>query len=908
MSEIDNKIHPQIDIAHDMEKSYTSYSGSVIIGRALPDVRDGFKPVHRRIVMAMHEAGMDFNKPYDKSAAIVGDVMKKYHPHGDSSIYDAVVRMAQPFTMGVNLIDGQGNFGSIDGDPAAAMRYTEVRMAKITHQLIHDIEKNTVEFRDTYNAARKEPVVLPAAFPNLLVNGSSGIAVGMATNIPPYNFTEIMEACIYCLENKNATGQDLLKIVKGPDFPTYGTILGINNVRQAMLTGKGVITIRGKATIESHGNRQMIVITEIPYQVNKAKMIEKIIELLKEKKIEGISDIRDETALEGIRVIIELKRDAIADVVLNRLYKYTPLQESFGINMVAIDEMRPKQMSLIEIIKAFLNFRIEVVTKRINFDLAKLRDKVHILIGLAIAIGDIDRVIAIIRSSTDTADARAKLLAEKWPAKFLDEISETIERDLNVIDDQNFCKLTEEQVKAILDLRLHKLTKLEKNKVIDEINQLAKEIQKCLILLNSPDELEKLIISELTHLKNEFHSPRKTQIVDANAEENIEDLMEQEDMVVTVTNSGYVKRVALDAYRTQSRGGKGKSGQLIGAEDCVAQLFTANTHVHVLFFFDSGYVYKTKVYKLPEGDPSSRGRAITNIFPVTMDSKIKKVIPLPDDEETWGDYEIIFVTSRGNIRRNSLEDFRNINSNGKIAIRFDDNEALPIEDSEEGEMPNVSNYPDYLIDVCLCKAENHVFIASYQGKAVHFPVNALRVFKSRTSNGVRAIRLAPDDYVISAAIVSDKQFEDLELRDKYLSIPYEDRMKLKTMEKSDFKSENYEGFDFEIAKDYAKNEELMLSVTENGFGKMTSLYDYRVTNRGGSGVTNILTTARNGGVVGSCPVELDDNIMLMTNKGKVIRINVAQIRISGRNTQGVTLLKVGEGEKIKSIAKVYEQE
>ncbi len=902
MSSIENQNNQiqEIDIAFDMEKSYTSYSGSVIIGRALPDVRDGFKPVHRRIIIAMHEAGMDFNKPYDKSAAIVGDVMKKYHPHGDSSIYDAVVRMAQPFTMGINLIDGQGNFGSIDGDPAAAMRYTEVRMAKIAHHLIHDIEKNTV-------AARKEPVVLPAAFPNLLVNGSSGIAVGMATNIPPFNFTEIMEACIYCLENKDATGQDLLKIVKGPDFPTYGTILGVNAVRQAMLTGRGSVVIRGKAEIERNGNRQSIIISELPYQVNKTKLIEKIIELLKEKKIDGISDIRDETALEGIRVIIELKRDAIADVVLNRLYKYTQLQESFGVNMVAIDDMRPKQMSLIEIIRAFLQFRIEVVTKRIQFDLGKLRDKVHILIGLIVAIGDIDRVIAIIRSSSDTNDARAKLLAEKWQATFLNEISEAIERDLNVIDENNYCQLTEEQVKAILDLRLHRLTKLEKNKLIDEINDLAREIQKCLIWLNSPEEMEKLIALELTQMKNEFQMPRRTQIVDEKIDENIEDLMEQEDMVVTITNSGYVKRVALDAYRTQSRGGKGKSGQLLSAEDCVSELFTANTHVHILFFFDTGYVYKTKVYKLPEGEPSSRGRAITNIFPVTMESKIKKVMPLPEDETTWGEYEIIFVTSRGNIRRNSLEDFRNIQSNGKIAIKFDDNEVLPIEDSEDGDMPNASSHPDYLVDVCLCKAEDHVFIATYEGKAVRFPVDNLRVFKSRTSNGVRAIRLSQDDYVISASILGNMQFEDVEVRDRYLSIAYENRMKVKSMSENEFKSDEYDGFDYQTMKDYAEKEQLILSVTENGFGKMTSSYDYRVTNRGGSGVVNISTSIRNGGVVGSCPVEIDDNIMLITNKGKIIRINVSQIRISGRGAQGVTLIKVSDGEKINSIAKVYEQ-
>ncbi len=905
LSNQNNQQHKRIDICYDLERSYTAYSGSVIIGRALPDVRDGFKPVHRRIIMAMHENGMDFNKPYDKSASVVGDVMKKYHPHGDTAIYDALVRMAQDFTMNIPLVDGQGNFGSIDGDTAAAMRYTEVRMAKITQHLMNDIEKNTVEFRDTYNVARKEPVVLPAAFPNLLVNGSSGIAVGMATNIPPYNFGEIMDACVYCLENKNATGEDLLKIVKGPDFPTHGTIIGVNAVKQSMLTGRGVIIIRGEANIERVGNRQMIVITEIPYQVNKARMIEKIVELIKEKKLDGIHDIRDESALEGIRVVIELKRDAVADVVLNKLYKFTQLQESFGVNMLAIHNMRPKQMSLIEIIKAFLEFRVDVLIRKINFELAKLRDKVHILIGLAIAIGDIDRVIEIIRTSSDTGEARARLLEEEWYAHFLNEISDVVERDMNTIDENNKCRMTEDQVKSILDLRLHRLTKLEKNKILEEIEGLAKEILRCITLLNEPDKLEALIVNDFKKLKEDFNVPRRTRIVDGSSEMDIEDIIEQEDMVVTITNSGYVKRVPLSAYKIQARGGKGKSGQMIGNEDSVSQLFTTNTHAQLLFFFDTGYVYKTKVYKLPEGEPSSRGRAITNIFPVTMDSKIKKVIALSDDV-SWNDMNIIFITSRGNIRRNALEDFRNINANGKIAIRFDDDESEPLPmDDKDGVIPNgpSSCAKDYLVEVCLCKDTDHVLISSYQGKAVRFPVDAVRVFKSRVSDGVRGIRLSKGDYVISSAIINSVQFDDQEKRDAYLSIPVERRFG----ENSGYNAEDCVGVTEEEFNLYKENEQLILSVTENGFGKLSSLYEYRVTDRGGSGVISILTSNRNGGVVASLPSGLDDNIMIMTNRGKVIRIPAANIRISSRNTQGVTLLKVVDGEKVTSVNRVVEE-
>ena len=895
MSTIDtiNKSISALPIHLDMESSYTRYSGSVIIGRALPQLEDGLKPVHRRILYAMYEDGLDWNKPHVKCASVVGDVMKKYHPHGDAAIYDALVRLEQEFMMGAPLIHGQGNFGSVDDSSAAAPRYTEARLSKIAHYLMNDIEKNTVEFRDNYNAAYKEPVVLPASFPNLLINGSSGIAVGMATNIPPFNLGEIMDALIYMVGNKDATVTDILKMIKGPDFPTGGSMLGAKNIYEAMLTGRGSVVVRGQAEVETVGGKSRIIITEIPYQVNKARMIEKILELIKEKRIDGISDIYDESALDGIRVIIELRRDAQPEIVLNRLYKYTQLQESFGVNMMMIHKMRPMLMPVYEVLKAFLEFRIETVIKRIKFDLAKLRTKIHTLIGLAVATYEIDKAIAIIRGSSDVADARAKLLAERWKAFFLNEVSGVIERDLNIIDENGECSLTEEQVKAILELRLHRLTKLEKTKLIDEINQLAGDVQKCLTLLNDRVELEALIVSEFTTIKNEFTIPRRTRIINANLDEDIEDLIEREDMVVTVTDAGYVKRVPLDSYRTQSRGGKGKSGQTMSDEDSIAELFITNTHVNMLFFFSTGYVYKTKVHRLPQTEVNGRGRAITNIFSVNLDTKIKKIMPLPEDATTWGEYEIVFVTAFGNIRRNSLEDFRNIAANGKIAIRFDE---AP---EDEG---------DYLVDVKLCKAQDHIMIASFNGRAVRFPVDAVRVFKSRTSNGVRGIKLMHDDYVVSASILSNTMFDNTEKRDAYLKIDYDMRISGDVQldqELSDLTAAH--GMTKEDIENYGNAEELILTITENGFGKLTSAYDYRTTNRGASGITNIVTSKRNGGVAASFPAKLTDSVMLITNKGKIIRIPVSGIRISGRSTQGVTLFKLSGDEKICNVAKAVDQ-
>lgn len=910
----------KISIEFDMKKAYSAYAGSVIVGRALPDLRDGLKPVHRRILYAMYQDGVSSNKPHTKSASVVGDVMKKFHPHGDSSIYDAMVRLAQDFVMSVPLIDGQGNFGSIDGDMAASMRYTEARMAKITDHLMADIEKNTVDFRDNYNAAYKEPTVLPAVFPNLLINGSSGVAVGMATNIPPFNFNEVLEACIFCLKNKNAKASDILKIIKGPDFPTGGLIVGgQNSVKNAMLCGKGVIVNRGVAEIEKNGNRENIVISQIPYQVNKARLIEKMIELIKEKKLEGISDIRDESSYVGIRIVIEIKRDASADIVLNRLYKFTQLQESFGINMMMIHGMRPVLMPIFDVLKAFLDFRRSTIIRKLKFDLEKLRNKIHILIGLASATLEIDKAIMIIRNASDSADAREKLLKEKWDASFVDEIENQVEKDVNIVDENGKISLTEDQVKAILDLRLHRLTKLEKNKLIDEINSLSFEVQECLKLLNFPEKLDDFMINEFENLNRQFVIPRRTKIIDANIEDDIESLIENEDMAIIITNNGYIKRVPLDSYRTQARGGKGKgSGNILADEDSISELLTADTHSYILFFFDSGLVYKTKVYKLPEGDTTSRGRSVSNLFSVNSDAKIKKVMVLPADESLWGDFQIMFVTANGNIRRNNLEDFRNISANGKIAIRFDQTNDILSEnesdsESEEDVLPNISSRQDYLVDVCICKNQDHIMIATNDGKAVRFPITAVRIFKSRTSNGVRAIRLLKDDFVVSASILGSSEFENIIARDQYLSLDYEFRADLskKSYEELDqisLPAEININMDLKEIKEFAEKEQLILAVTENGFGKLTSAYDYRVTNRGGSGVTNILTSVRNGGVVASFNVDFNDTIMLITDKGQIIRISVSKIRISGRNTQGVTLFRLAGGEKVCRVAKVIEND
>jgi DNA gyrase subunit A len=908
----------KISIEFDMKKSYSAYAGSVIIGRALPDLRDGLKPVHRRILYAMYQDGVVSNKPHTKSASVVGDVMKKFHPHGDASIYDAMVRLAQDFVMSVPLIDGQGNFGSVDGDMAASMRYTEARMAKITDHLMADIEKNTVDFRDNYNAAYKEPTVLPAVFPNLLVNGSSGVAVGMATNIPPFNFNEVLDSCIFLLKNKEAKPLDILKIIKGPDFPTGGLIVGsLSSIRNAMLVGRGTIINRGVAEIEKVGSREQIVISEIPYQVNKARLIEKIIELIKEKKLDGISDIRDESSYAGIRIVIEIKRDSQADIVLNRLFKFTQLQESFGVNMMMIHGMRPVLMPIFDVLRSFLEFRRSTIIRRFKFELEKLRNKIHILIGLAAATLEIDKAIQIIRNASDVSDAREKLLSEKWSAGFLSEIQTPVEKEINVIDSEGKLSLTEEQVKAILDLRLHRLTKLEKNKLIDEINNLSANVQECLILLNYPEKLDEFMINEFENLNKQFVIPRRTKIVETNLDDDIESLIENEDVAILVTNNGYIKRVPLDSYRTQARGGKGRgSGNILSDEDSISQLITTDTHSYILFFFDTGLVYKTKVYKIPEGDPTSRGRSVTNLFSVDNSAKIKKVIVLPSDESLWGEFQMMFITANGNVRRNNLEDFRNIPANGKIAIRFDEIIEEESDDKQEpgleDEKSFISSRQDYLVDVCLCKSIDHILIATNSGKAVRFPITAVRIFKSRTSNGVRAIRLIADDYVVSASILGNAEFDNIIKRDQYLSLDYDFRKNLLSLSEEEFSEvklpENLTLLNLNEIKEFSKTEELVLAVTENGFGKLTSAYDYRVTNRGGSGVTNILTSKRNGGVVASFVANFDDTIMLITDKGQIIRIPVSKIRISGRNTQGVTLFKLGSGERVSRATKVIETE
>lgn len=881
-----------ISIESEMKRSYLDYAMSVIVSRAIPDVRDGLKPVHRRILHAMNESGCDYNKPYRKSARIVGEVMGKYHPHGDAAIYDSLVRMAQDFSMRLPLIDGQGNFGSMDGDGAAAMRYTESRLAKISHTMLVDIDQDTVDFRDNYDGSEQEPKVLPARFPNLLVNGSGGIAVGMATNIPPHNLGEIIDACCLYIKNHDITSEDLLPVVKGPDFPTGGIILGTTGIRSAINTGRGSIIMRGRANIEDISDKkQAIIITEVPYMVNKARMVEKIAEMVRDKKIEGISDIRDESDKSGVRVVVEIRRDAVAEVVLNQLYSYTPLQTSFGVNMLALNDDKPQVLNVLDVIKAFVTFREEVVTRRTIYLLGKARNKAHILIGLFIAVSNIDEVIAIIRSSSDPVVAKERLMAKTWPANEVRALIELVDDRNNQIAEDGTCRFTEEQTKAILEMRLQRLTGIEHSKITEELQSLAAEITEFLSVLGSREKLLQILEKELLEVKEEFATPRRTEIEFNEFEQDIESLIKKEDMVVTVTHAGYIKRVPLSTYRAQKRGGKGRSALSMHEEDFTSELFVANTHTPMLFFSNVGKVYKLKVYKLPLASAQAKGRALVNIFPLAKDEKITKIMALPEDPEMWNEMFIIFATAKGNIRRNDLSDFHSIQSNGKIAIRLD-----------EG---------DKLIGINICKENSHVLLASKQGKCIRFPLEVLRVFKSRTSDGVRGMKLSPGDEVISMSVLYGADI-DILVREKYLKIPLEQRLalaKAETEQQDEMLAKLAEhGVDKEELRKIAMAEEFILTITENGYGKRTSAYEYRVTNRGGSGIVNIITSARNGGVVSSFPVTDCDQIMLITAKGTLIRCPVGQIRVTGRNTQGVTLFRTSEGEVIVSAALISERE
>ena len=894
-----------VEISTEMKKSYLDYAMSVIIARAIPDVNDGLKPVHRRILYSMYENHYDYNKPFKKCARIVGDVMGKYHPHGDSSIYEALVRMAQDFSMSAPLIDGQGNFGSIDDDPPAAMRYTEARLAKLAHIMTDDLDKDTVDFVDNYDGTEKEPDVLPAKFPNLLVNGSSGIAVGMATNVPPHNLGEVIDGVVAYIDNPELTQEQLMQIIPGPDFPTGGLIMGRSGYTNILKNGRGTIVMRGEAKIEEQKNgRSQIIISSIPYQVNKAKLVEKIADLVKEKKIEGISDLRDESSKEGIRVVVEVNRNGNAEVILSQLYSFTDLQCNFPANILALNHGKPESLGVFDVIKLFTTFRKEVVTRRTEFLLAKARDRAHILIGLRVAVNEIDEIIALIKSAKDTTEAREELMKRDWDASVVQTMLELIQDRGNRIENGRFY-FTDVQARAILDMKLSKLTGLESEKIDNELKELSDEIQEYLKILSDPIELTKIVREELLQVKNDFATPRKTTIMDAESDLDVEDLMPKEDMVVITTMNGYIKRVPLSSYKAQHRGGKGKSAITVHDEDYTTDVFVVNTHTPILFFSSKGKVYKMKTYKLPLGNNQSKGRAVVNILPLEQDEVISTILPLLGEKEEWINKNIVFATNTGDVRRNSMSDFENIQSNGKIAMKL-----------EEGQK---------LVGVAICDDNSDVLLSSKAGKCIRFSLENLRVFQSRNSTGVRGIKLDPYNEVISLSILKNSEAESIEDRENYLKIDLDTRMKLNELYNTP-KDENSllanidepmpVKIDDEIlavlSKDkiiaMAKSEEMILTITENGYGKRTSSYEYRVTNRGGSGITNIITSKRNGNVIASFPIENDKEIIMISDKGTVIRTRVKDIRISGRNTQGVTLMKASEDEKVVSVAKVEAEE
>lgn len=867
-----------VSIIEEMKTSYLDYAMSVIVSRALPDVRDGLKPVHRRILFSCHENSYVHNKPYRKSARIVGDVIGKYHPHGDSPIYEALVRMAQDFSMRVPLIDGQGNFGSMDGDPAAAMRYTEARLAKVSAFLLEDLEKATVDFQPNYDGQEHEPVVLPARFPNLLVNGAGGIAVGMATNVPPHNLGEVISACLAYIDNPEITVDALMEHVPAPDFPTGGEVIGRGGLLSAYRTGRGSVIIRSRTNFEDWGkDRQAIIITEVPYQVNKATMVERIAECVKDKRIEGISDLRDESNREGVRVVIELKRDAVPEVVLNQIFRYTPAQTSFSFNMLALDGGRPKQMSLKDIIASFITFREEVITRRTKFDLAKARDRAHILLGLVIAVSNLDEVVRMIRGASTPAEAREALLTREWPVSEIQSYLELVEA-VSAQHIEGYYRLSEEQVKAILDLRLHRLTALGRDEITNELKELAIKIEELLEILRNRDRLYSVLRSELEEISAEFSTPRKTIISEGDGDDiDDEDLIQRQDMVVTVTLSGYIKRVPLTTYRAQRRGGRGRSAMSTKDEDVMTQVFVASTHTPVLFFSTHGKVYRLKVWKLPEGTPQAKGKALINMLPLAEGETISTILPLPEDEAEWSKLHVMFATARGSVRRNSMDAFTSIPSNGKLAIRFEDGED------------------DRLIGVALCEESDDVMLSARGGKAIRFNVADVREFQSRTSTGVRGMTLAKGDEVISLSVLKG-QDASVEEREQYLKA-------------ASWKAEPAPAeLSPERMQTLANGEQFIMTVTVNGYGKRTSAYEYRTSNRGGQGVTSIETSERNGPVVASFPITTDEQLLLITDQAQIIRINVDEVRIAGRATQGVTLFRVAEDEHVVSVAIVRDEE
>ncbi len=888
-------------ISDEMKSSYLDYAMSVIVSRALPDVRDGLKPVHRRILYAMHENGLDWNKPYKKSARVVGDVMGKYHPHGDQAIYDALVRMAQDFSMRLPLVDGQGNFGSVDGDRPAAMRYTECRLEKVAHTLLEDIDKDTVDFQENYDGNEREPSVLPARYPNLLVNGAGGIAVGMATNIPPHNLGEVVAACIAYLDNPEISIAELNEIVPGPDFPTGALILGRAGIRAAYHKGRGSVVMRARVHTETLANgREALIATEIPYQVNKKEMIEKIADLVKEKRIEGIRNIWDETSREGMRVVIELKRDAVADVVLNQLWRFSSLQRSFGCNMVALNGGRPEQLTLKDLIQAFCSFREEVVTRRTKYLLKEARDRAHVLVGLAIAVANIDEVIALIRGAPNPASAREELMARDWPAKDIAPLVALIADPRHRVSEAGTYKLSEAQARAILDLRLQRLTALGRDEIGDELRSIGDKIEDYLDILSSRARVVAIIKEEMQAIADEFGTPRRTEIVDYEGELDDEDLIQREDMVVTVSHKGYIKRVPLSTYRAQRRGGKGRAGMATREEDFVTKLFVANTHAPVLFFSSRGMVYKMKVWRLPPGTPQSRGKALINLLPLQQDERITTIMPLPEDEESWDKLYVMFATRSGNVRRNRLSDFVEVRASGKIAMKLDEGDAI--------------------LGVEICTEADDILLTTAGGRAIRFPVTDVRVFAGRDSTGVRGISLGEGDRVISMAVLRHVEASPAE-RAAYLKQAAAMRRAVdeeggegaapgpENGEEERGAEEGAEAVSLspERYAELSANEQFVLTLSERGFGKRSSAYEYRVSKRGGKGIIAMIVNERNGPLVASFPVEDGDQIMLVTDGGKLIRCPVHGVRIAGRNTQGVTIFKTGEGEKVVSVEHIPEE-
>jgi DNA gyrase subunit A len=879
-----------ISIVEEMKTSYLDYAMSVIVSRALPDVRDGLKPVHRRILYACDEAGYVAGRPYRKSSRIVGDVMGKYHPHGDQAIYDALARMVQPWSMRVPLIDGQGNFGSMDPDPPAAMRYTEARLGKVANFLLADIDKDTVTFQPNYDASESEPQVLPARFPNLLVNGAGGIAVGMATNIPPHNLGEVLAACRAYMDDPAVSSEALMEHVKGPDFPTGALILGQSGIRSAYTTGRGSILLRSRYKIEEgRGDRRSVVLTEIPYQVGKSGLVEKIAEAAKDKRIEGVADIRDESNREGVRIVIDLKRDATPEVVLNQLWRHTPAQSSFPANMLAIRGGRPETLTLRDIIESFVRFREEVITRRSKFELMKARERAHILLGLVVAVTNLDEVVRLIRGSASPVEAREKLLERSWPMEEIRPYISLVEA-VEPQSGETTYKLSEAQVKAILELRLHRLTALGRDEIGDELKKLADSIGELLEILANRARLYEVMRAEFDEVEAEFATPRVTELAPAADGIEDEDLIEREDMVITVTMEGYIKRTPLAVFREQKRGGKGRAGMATKDEDAVTNLFVTSTHNPVLFFSNLGRVYRMKVWKLPEGGPNTKGRPMVNLLPLANGETISTVLPLPEDEAEWGGLHIMFATANGTVRRNSMAAFTNIPTAGKIAMRFGTSENGEEEGEDQGDTT------DRLIGVELLTEDDDVLLATRNGKAIRFRSTDVREFQSRTSTGVRGVRLIGDDEVISMSILR-RVGTTQEEREAYLRCPpWREREDVDCT----LPPERY--------AELVEKEQFILTVTENGYGKRSSAYEYRRTNRGGQGITNIDTSERNGRVIASFPASQGEQLMLVTDQGKMIRTTVGDIRIAGRNTQGVTIFRVAENEHVVSVAKIDESE